>query len=223
MTIKNSRSVRLMNAVLGTCLSVALLPAALAGDFHEKGGGYGSGKVLQRSDAVDMATGAKVAGGGVLVRSRNGLEVRLSTSGLDLNAAYTVWWLVFNRPWNCSNNECGADDLVLPSGVPNEAAIAATGAAVFNATGFMTGVDGTANASARIEDGPLPAGTGTIAPLAGYLWPGNGMRAEVQMIIRTHGAAIPGEVDEQTSLIGEDCGATCRDQQAIVFKAVQRR
>jgi hypothetical protein len=214
----------LTSALLGTCLSVALVPAALAGNSKGHGSsGQSPAKVLQSADAIDMASGAAVAGAGVLVRSRSELDMRLATSGLDLNAAYTVWWLIFNRPWNCSNNECGPDDLVLPSGVPNEASIAATGAVVFNATGFVTGSDGTANASAHVEDGPLPVGTGTIAPLAGYLWPGNGLRAEVQLIIRTHGAAIPGEVALQTSTIGETCGSVCMDQQVIVFKAPQRR
>jgi len=59
--------------------------------------------------------------------AQQAVDVRLATSGLDINAAYTVWWIVFNNPSACTGG-CGADDLGNP----------ATAASAFYAAGFVT-------------------------------------------------------------------------------------
>lgn len=39
-----------------------------------------------------------LGGAATLLRTAQAVDVRISTSPLDHNAAYTVWWVVFNRP-----------------------------------------------------------------------------------------------------------------------------
>ncbi len=39
-----------------------------------------------------------LGGAATLLRTTQAVDVRISTSALDHYAAYTVWWVVFNRP-----------------------------------------------------------------------------------------------------------------------------
>ncbi len=159
------------------------------------------GSTYQSANAVDFTTGVPVGGAGTLYRSANSLRVRIATSGLDAGAAYTVWWVIWNDPNRCSE-ACGDDDVGI------------RGNTIFYATGFVTGDDGTGNVSAQLDAGHLPDGTDVLIP--GGLQPGKGMRAEVHMVIRTHGPIIPGSVAAQISTFDSAC-AVCVDQQAIVF------
>jgi hypothetical protein len=154
----------------------------------------------------------KLAGGATLYRSRNGLEMRVATSGLNPNSAYTVWWVVFDNPAGCTPPGCGLDD-VAPQ--PNPAA----GVSVFYAAGFVTGIDGVGNVDAHVEAGALPDGidieTGT------GLDRGNGFRAEVHLVVRTHGTTTPGQVDQQIGSFNGGCAPACANQQAAVFMPVR--
>jgi hypothetical protein len=148
--------------------------------------------------------------GATLVRSRHGLDLRIAASHLDPNAAYTVWWVVFNNPAACGG--CSPASL----GVP------AVRASVFYAAGFVTGDDGTANITAHTDDGRLPAGLevttdGTVAGLD----KGNGFGAEVHLVVRAHGAIIAGMVDKQIGSFNGACPPnTCVNEQAAIFPPV---
>jgi hypothetical protein len=146
-----------------------------------------------------------VGGAGTLCRTVNSLRARIATSGLDANAAYTVWWVIWNNPSLCSGS-CGADDLGI------------AGNAVFYASGFVTGQDGTGNVTADLDAGRLPMGTEVVIP--GQLEPGRGFRAEVHMVVRTHGPIVPGMVARQISTFDPTC-PICMDQQAVVFAPTQ--
>jgi hypothetical protein len=159
------------------------------------------GSTYQTANAVNFATGMPVGGAGTLIRSANNLRARIATSGLDADAAYTVWWVVWNNPSLCSS-PCGEDDLGI------------VGNSVFYAAGLVTGNDGTGNVTADLEAGQLPTGIDVLIP--GGLRPGRGLRAEVHMIIRSHGPIIPGAVATQIGAFDATC-AVCEDQQAIVF------
>jgi hypothetical protein len=154
----------------------------------------------------------KLGGAATLYRSRNKLEMRIATSGLDANAAYTVWWVLFNNPAGCSPPGCGPDDVV-PTANP------AADVSVFYAAGFVTGLDGVGNVDASVDAGALPEGieieTGT------GLDRGNGFRAEVHLVVRTHGMITPGQVDQQIGSFNGGCSPACANKQAAVFMPVQ--
>jgi hypothetical protein len=129
----------------------------------------GGGKTYQTTNMIKAGVGTPLQSCGTLVRSRQGLDGRIAASHLDPNAAYTVWWVVFNNP-----AACGGPCSPLKLGVP------AVRASVFYAAGFVTGDDGTANITAHTDIGKLPAGVevttdGTVAGVDR----GNGFGAEV--------------------------------------------
>lgn len=152
-------------------------------------------------------------GGGILSRTRDRLSVTIATSGLDPNSAYTVWWVIFENPENCAGGPGACADTDLGN--------ADVAGSAFQATGFVTGADGTATVSAH-HDGHnmIPGGTDVL--LGNGLSRGNGFHAEVHMVVRSHGAIVPGSVAAQISTIDGACDVnTCVDQQAIVFPGVR--
>ena len=110
-----------------------------------------------------------------------------------------MWWVIFNNPGACAGSGCGAADLANP----------VVRASVFYAAGFVTGDDGTGNISAEVDAGALPVGLdvepdGTVAGLDG----GNGLAAEVHLVIRAHGPVIPGMADAQFGFFDGGCPRT---------------
>ena len=146
-----------------------------------------------------------------LFRSANRLEMRVAASHLDSNAAYTVWWVVFNNPAGCIG-PCG----------PTNLKTAAARASVFYAAGFVTGDDGTGNVTAHVDGGTLPAGVevtpdGTVAGLER----GNGFGAEVHLVVRSHGPVLAGMAQQQIGSFNGACPPnSCANQQAAVFAPV---
>ena len=154
-------------------------------------------------------------GAAALVRSSQHADLRIATSGLDPNAAYSVWWVVFNNPSAC-----------VPFCNPTQLGNPAVRASVFYAAGFVTGIDGTVNLTAHLDAGALPIGVevaadGTVAGLD----PGNGFGAEIHVVLRSQGPIAAGMVSTQIgTLIGSFKGlcpsSACPNQQAAVFHAV---
>jgi hypothetical protein len=157
----------------------------------------------QTSNAISLVTRAPAAGAGALYRTAQGVRMSLSTSGLDSSAAYTVWWVVFNNPSACAA-QCGAPDLGNP----------AVRASALYATGFISGRDGAVNVAAQLDAGTPPKGIDVL--LGKGLEAGNGFGAEIHLVVRAHGAPIPGQVAKQISTFDPSC-TTCSDQQAVPF------
>jgi len=149
-------------------------------------------------------------GGATLFRSRQRVEMRIATSGLNMNSSYTVWWVVFNNPSGCVGG-CGPDDLSNP----------AARASVFYAAGFVTGLGDSGNVSAHLDAGALP--TGLDVQLGHGLEHGNGLAAEIHLVVRTHGVTIPGGVDKQIGSFNGGCSPTCSNEQAAMFLPVASR
>ncbi len=138
-----------------------------------------------------------------LTRMEHGLYMTFDAVGLEPGAAYTAWWVVFNKTENCSDGECGLDDsfimdsnggiLLTEEGAPqfNLPAREITAFSLHRATGSVADIDGTAEFRAH-----LPVGDRTEVEFDG---PGlfDAMKAEIHIIIRTHGPAIPGDLHEQ--------------------------
>lgn len=173
--------------------------------------------VYQTVNVVAFATGMPVGGAGTVFRTRQSVDARIATSGLDLNAAYTVWWVVFNNPGAC-DAPCNEPDLFNP----------AVDASVFYAAGFISGADGTGNVTAHLDAGRLPSGIDVLPVGTGRgLRRGNGLRAEIHMVIRSHGPLVVGQVDEQIGSFNGACTTAvppgpnvCVDQQAVPFPPV---
>lgn len=183
--------------------------------------------IRQAAEMINFADGSPARGGGVLTRTATEVSVRLSTTDLDPDAAYSVWWIVFNRPRACLiAYACGESDIFSAPGVLNMDQIRAARISVFYADGFVTGADGTAYVAAHLAAGRLPTGT-----FVNFGWPigqsgrqqsglraFNGLHAEMHMVVRTHGTAVAGAVGLQTSTFTGLCDVqACADQQAIVF------
>jgi hypothetical protein len=132
----------------------------------------------------------------------HGLYATVSTTGLEPGEALTLWWVIFNKPENCSDSKCSDDDafMVDETGTilrdaegaprPNEIGRAATEFSMLTATGTIVDQDGSAKFLAR-----LPVGDVNEAQFGPGLL--NPMTADVHLIIRTHGPAAVGVLHEQ--------------------------
>lgn len=230
--LKEAQS-KLSNILVGTSAVLLFIGvSALNQSAHADGKRIAvqSANVHNFGDAFDERAGA-----GILTRSAHEVWATISTRELDPNAAYSVWWVVFNRPGNCTAGsgpdpeaKCGGGDL-------GNADIVAS---VFYATGFVTGDDGTAHLSTHLKGGSVPKGADVVVGRGGIeldngvkpgLKRGNGLGAEIHMVIRTHGEIIPGRVDEQIGSFYGACNPAadppdpnvCSDQLALAFAPAQ--
>ena len=186
-------------------------------------------ETFQSAEMIEADTGNPVVGGGVLLRSNDSITARLSTSGLQKNSSYTVWWVVFNTPSNCiMPGACGPPDIFLNGASPplNITQINLAEISVLYAAGFITGNDGVANVTAHLNAGEPPDGLAVNFGWMGMsgLKTGNGHNAEVHMVVRSHGlsersAWFDLAVGLATSTFMGECDQYnfCFDDQAIIF------
>jgi hypothetical protein len=154
-----------------------------------------------------LADGSAIAGAwSNLVRTDHGASFTIHTSGLTAGDAVSVWWVVFNRPEECEAGEgdlsCGAGDLP-PFGGDFSAE-----PSVFFATGHIIGGSG---------GGQFGGYTTTDGPRGEVLF-GDGLTnprgAEIHLVVRTHGPAIPSMLPGQFMSFGVGCDVnTCEDLQ----------
>jgi hypothetical protein len=138
---------------------------------------------FQASDVHLFGTDTPIAGAATLTRDDDSLHVRGALSGIEKKAVYSVWWVIFNNPAGCSG---GGDGVCAPSDVfPGGPA----DVAVRNASGFITGTDGTGYFVGELDEGTVPAGL-----VAGFGQLNDAMGAEVHLVIQSHGTAVPGTV-----------------------------
>jgi hypothetical protein len=178
------------------------------------------------SDVHVFPAGPQLEGArSTLVRNDNGMSMTFHTSGLEPGTVATVWWAIFHHPELCFNpgNCTGAD-------VNNDAQVELVDISVFYATGHVIGGSGKANYGAH-----LPVGRLTVDPdpSANQLIRGDGVLkdargADVHLVIRTHGPAIPGLINHQLSTFDAGCTTappalqgpnTCMNIQVSVHEA----
>ncbi|MEX2541357.1 MAG: hypothetical protein WD314_06090 [Trueperaceae bacterium] len=150
-----------------------------------------------------------------LIRTADAVAMELATSGLEPNAPYTIWWVVFNSPAGCSD-PCNEDDILADDGTMNlnpDAQIS-----MIFADGAISDATGSASFSAL-----LPSGRTLGQVVAG---PGltNAEGAEVHLVVRYHGPAELARLYDQLSTYDPDPSAggvceLCSDQQFAVFQA----
>jgi hypothetical protein len=136
----------------------------------------------------------------ILTRMEHGISMSLDTSGMEPDGAYTIWWLIFNVPENCSDSVCGINDVYLMDDSSNfildgngqrqlnRPIIEAARASALWAAGNIA----FRNRTATFE-GHLPVGD-----TSGNVWFGpdgllDPMKAVVHLIVREHGPAVPGD------------------------------
>lgn len=161
-------------------------------------------------------------GQSVLTRTDGMVVLALEAADLRPGDAYTVWWVVFNAPENCSGGECGEDDIFSPDGALDVAGVQAAQIGVGNATGNIAKTNGTAEFGARLKRNDVTTDHQVLFP-AGLAGPGvltaSGLDAEVHLIVQHHGQARGGtQLSNQLSLVEYGCTPGCADVQFAVHK-----
>lgn len=196
---------------------LALAPAAFAQDEASS------------SNIYRFADGSEVDDAwSTLRRYENGLAMSLHTSDLVPGDAYTVWWVIFNEPQNCSDSICNEDDLfVLDENgaivmdefnqrVMDPEALVAPQISIQYATGSLIDEDGSGDFAAAVGVGDVPgivAGPGLVNPDT----------AEVHVVVRTHGPKVDALFTDQILTFGGGCepadAPPCADIQFAVHQA----
>jgi hypothetical protein len=163
---------------------------------------------------IDFATFAPVEGAwSKLVRNGSGISMTLHTSGLTAGDAYTVWFVAFNHPENCTApigdlTMCGEPDLVDP----------AVATAAFLAGGHVIGTDGPATISGSLKVGQTKDALSFPDGAGGFITPfttlTNPMGAEVHLIVRRHGPWVPGSPELFQTFWA--CNPECVDTHASI-------
>ena len=124
------------------------------------------------------------------------------------NAAYTVWWIVVNNPEFCAGAPCTETEIIANMGGIDSSVFWATGKVVRNGRGKFKGT--TFTPSSGGPEGEVLFGPGLV----------NIEKAEVQIIVRTHGP--PNSDDtilaaQLTTFAGGCMINTCEDIRAAIF------
>jgi hypothetical protein len=144
--------------------------------------------------------------GTMLVRTRDRVFATIHTSGLTPGTVVTGWFAFFNYPDECATRPCTAADFANP----------AVQGRVANFGGRIVGADGVADFA---ED--RAAGDTTNVFLGMGFGPGliDPRRAEIHLVVRTHGAASanPATLTEQLTTFNGGCPPNvCANVQAAV-------
>lgn len=152
-----------------------------------------SAKATMKSTAMigSPIPGANIAGTSTLHRNKNGITVNFKAEGL-IPGAYTIWWVIWNNPEECAvPGACVDTDFANAANVQVE---------VLYAAGHVVGKNGKGNFSAHLKAGDDSESINQSffgLPPAGGLQAGNTYKAEVHVVLRTHGPKVPGLVNEQ--------------------------
>lgn len=227
MTIHCSEKVpkKFPKIVIG--ITTTLLLTGVSAVYQNAHAHHTSKKVTVQTAMMHDADDASLqkSGAGILTRSPNEVLATISTSEL-VEGAYTVWWVIFNHPSNCSaevgpdaDAKCGAEDLYDQD----------VAASVFYATGFVT-TTGKAQFNAHLKSGSVPRSADIAVGRGGIdgdngVTPGlrrsNGLNAEIHMVVRSHGAIVPSLVDEQTGAFNGGCNLASDPPGPNICKATQ--
>ena len=163
-----------------------------------------------------------------LSRMDGGLHVTVNTVGLTPGHAITTWFVVFNNPENCSDGECGENDIfnldgdgkfiVNADGSPpmNMDGIEASNISVHRAAGLIIDVGGEAEFMGSLVVGDVSEGVFGGGLVDTHV-------AEVHIVLVDHQETIPGRTDEMVNSLTGGCSddwpnEPCKDIQFAVFK-----
>ncbi len=143
----------------------------------------------------------EVVGSATLHRTEQGITFNYKSNALTPGYAYTVWIVVWNRPLECGiPNACMEPDFGIAQFVEVE---------VMSGGGHVVGNSGKGNFGGHLNAGDVSGSINELfgLPPAGGLQEGNVFNAEIHLVLRSHGPAIPGEVHEQISTYAGGCDA----------------
>jgi len=149
------------------------------------------------NDMHIFPNGPAVVGASIMTRDGSGVDATVSTTGLFPGGAYSWWWVVYNRPQYCVDG-CNLDDLPVGA-TPMSNGDPRVRASLLWGGGFVADDTGAANAAARLGRG-APPGEVRFGP---GLW--NVRKAEIHIVLRSHGEAVVGEVAEQIGSFDGGC------------------
>lgn len=150
--------------------------------------------------------GSVVAGASSrLVRSDAAVTANLHTSGLQPGNAYTFWWVIYNNPEFCAVSPCSFADFGNP--LVNSSAK--------NAAGHIVGNSGRTAFAAHLRVGDTTGRELLFGP--GLL---DSLGAEIHLIVRNHGRAIPSQMPAQISTYFGGCEPIerCSDDQIAIYQ-----
>ena len=182
-------------------LAASALALAISGPAQAR---HSKADVITFFNADGSAAAGDVVGEATLKRSKDGVRVEIDTTGLGPGDAYTIWWIIFNNPDACGEDECQGPDL----------GTAAVEGSVMNATGRVADADGNAQFTAF-----LPVGFMHTEPASENVrqvfGPGlqNLKGAVIHVVIRCHGEAT-GHFEQISTLWGDCIADTSADTSA---------
>lgn len=145
---------------------------------------------------IHALTGQEV-GTAYLSKNNSGFTVNYKTIGLAQNHAYTLWVVVWNKPENCTTpNACMDVDFAIADLVEVE---------VMYVAGHVVGNSGKGNFSGHVNEGDDSGSTNAFFGLPGFGGLQDVDAAELHFVLRSHGPAIPGEVNDQISSYEGGC------------------
>lgn len=201
-----------LRIALGAALVAALVAATVTVVSASRGTvEEGTVYVFNTTNVVDGADA-------FLMRNNRGVLGWIHTNGLTPGNVYTVWWVTFASPENCTGGACGLDDVLAAAADPDNDPV---GVGVFYATGHQASPDGSAYFAGFLRNGDtsdcVPAGDGPFVVLCNPL--DDSHDAVVHMVIRDHGPPVPGQLAAQRSSFTGGCSAyACTNVQAAVFE-----
>lgn len=171
---------------------LAMLMALMAGPASSAPAGHSTNPVFTIPTAEDPP---RVVGSSTLVRTDNGVSLRVETSALQPGDAATLWMVVANDPDDCEAgfpglSACGPGDHLAGRGQMS----------VHYGAGRIVAEDGTAHYGTHLRVGDTSQALFEGEP--GLLDP---RRAEVIAVIKTHGPKIPGLTSEQLRTFAGGC------------------
>ncbi len=155
-----------------------------------------------KSDVLDLVNGGAIVGKATLFRGQNGLFLLYYTDALIPYHAYTIWWGIWNNPESCVDpTACGTNDADFANFAQTEPELMyATGkVARHNGKALFWAFLGTNNNTGSVNHlFGLPSSGGLLNPEGSLIY----------AIVRSHGPAVPGIIDEQIGTYLGGCPTT---------------
>ena len=163
--------------------------------------------------AVTMSTvhafpdGPVVPGGtSTLIRNNAGVTATFLTPDLTAGEVYTVWWVIFNQPENCTGGVCDLGDVTPFPG---------------NTAAGVSLVYGGGQLIARSSRGDFGTHLAVGDASGAMFGPGltNPLGAVIHIILRTHGPALPEMLDDQLTTFAGGCEInTCANEVTAIHE-----
>jgi hypothetical protein len=155
------------------------------------------------------ATTLDVTGTATLLRNDKKISMTFQAENLTPGNAYTIWWVIWNNPAECATpNACDVVDFSQTQVVRVDALFAA---------GHVVGNSGVGHFAASRKEGDISGSTNYLFGEPAFALE-DARTAEVHLVIRDHGPAIPGKLNDQISSYLGSCDIyACYEPMFAIF------